>query len=335
MVLSRQFGPAALVLMLAVGASQAGASADRDRPARPVPPHSAQLEIPLAQAIGPGQARHAQPRPGQRRGGEGGIASDPPGSAPERLFPATRVVTVYGAPQLSATIVGKKSPSGAAKEAKRLARRYAKIGPRPSQPGIDLIATVATADRGPSGLYRTRQDPKLIDSYLRAVRKVDGRLVLDIQPGRSTFLREMRAWKKWLAEPDVDVGLDPEWNVGRKGIPGITEGKTNFRELNEASAYLARLVRKKGLPQKGLFVHQFREGSIRARKRVSQRGRRVAVTLNFDGIGTPSAKVAAYRNLSQSGLYNGFSLFVSRDTDLMGFRRVSALKPFADYVMYQ
>ncbi len=245
------------------------------------------------------------------------------------------MAAVYGAPQLSQTIVGKKTPSGAAAEAQRLAVRYGEIDARPGQPAIDLIATIATADRGPSGLYRTRQSPELIATYLQAARAVGGRLVLDVQPGRSTFIRETRALAAWLAEPDVDLALDPEWNVGPKGVPGITEGKVRSREVDKVSGYLATIVRDNALPQKALYIHQFREGSVRRRGAIAQRGGEVAVTLNFDGIGSPSAKVAGYRNLSQPGLYNGFSVFVSRDSKVMGFRTIAALEPPVDYVMYQ
>lgn len=252
-----------------------------------------------------------------------------------RLFPETRLVTVYGAPQLGATIVGKRSPSGAAGEAVRLATRYAEVDPRPAQAGIDLIATVATADPGPSGLYRTRQDPDLIATYLDAARAAGGRLVLDIQPGRAKPIAEVRALEEWLLQPDVDVAIDPEWNVGRRGVPGATTGKISARQIDRVSAYVARLVRENGLPQKTLVVHQFREGSVQGRGQVDQRGEEVAVTLNFDGIGTPAAKISGYRALSRPGLFNGFSVFVSRDSNVMGFRRIAALQPAADYVMYQ
>lgn len=283
--------------------------------ARPEPPISAAVE-------------RATPSYEQTR-----VRPDPP--SPRRLFPETRLVTVYGAPQLTATIVGEKSAAGSAGEAARLATRYAEVNPRAAQPGIDLIATIATADAGPSGLYRTRQDPDVIAAYLDAARAVGGRLVLDVQPGRAKPIAEVRALEPWLLQPDVDVAIDPEWNVGRRGVPGATTGKISARHINKVSSYLAALVRENALPQKTLIVHQFRDGSVRGRGRVEQPGPEVAVTLNFDGIGTPPAKIAGYQNLSEPGLFNGFSVFVSRDSNVMGFRRIAALEPPADYVMYQ
>lgn len=321
---------APIVLAICLFAGVAGPVSAQTGPGhavpRPAPPLSSEADVSLREAIGNRAARSA-PSPAAAR------ASD--ASATPRLFPEIRVAAVYGAPQLTQTIVGKKSPSGAAAEAARLATRYGEVDSRPALPGIDLIATIATADRGPSGLYRTRQSPELIASYLDAARAVGARLVLDVQPGRAKFIREVRALEPWLLEPDIDVALDPEWNVGRKGVPGITEGKVKSREIDKVSGYLARIVRHNALPQKALYVHQFRDGSVRRRGAIDQRGAEVAVTLNFDGIGSPSAKVAGYRSLSRPGLFNGFSVFVSRDSNVMGFRAIAALEPPADYVMYQ
>jgi hypothetical protein len=245
------------------------------------------------------------------------------------------LVTVYGAPQLGATIVGKRSPTDSASEATRLAQRFSEVSTPGAQPGIDLIATIATADAGRDGLYRTRQDPDLVAAYLDAARSVGGRLVLDVQPGRARFIREVKALEPFLVQPDVDVALDPEWNVGRRGIPGVTKGSVSAGQVNKVTRYLAAVVEAHSLPQKALFVHQFREGSVRGRDKVRQRPGQVAVGLNFDGIGSPAPKIAGYQALSEPGLFNGFSIFVSRDSNVMGFKRIAALDPPADYVMYQ
>lgn len=318
---------AALLLVGATAAGSAAASGGRalDRlEARPAPPLSSEIEVSAQEAMG---------ERALRRGDSGAATPETPKA--RRLFPGTRLVAVYGAPQLGATIVGKRSPSGAAAEATRLAERFGEVSTPGGQPAIDLIATVATADAGGDGLYRSRQDPELIEAYLDAAREVGGRLVLDVQPGRARFIREVRALGPFLVEPDVDVALDPEWNVGRKGVPGVTQGSVSAKQVNKVSRYMAGVVQANGLPQKALFVHQFREGSVRGRAKVRQRGGQVAVGLNFDGIGSPAPKIAGYQALSEPGLFNGFSVFVSRDSNVMGFKRIAALDPHADYVMYQ
>lgn len=251
-----------------------------------------------------------------------------------RVFPKYRVVSLYGAPQLTGTIVGRVSPLALGRRLRRVKRKYRRAASRRVVGAFDVIATVATADPGDDGKYRFRQRDRLIAAYLQAARRARARLVLDVQPGRSSFLTEVRALKKWLVEPDVDVGLDPEWNVGPRGVPLRTPGYVRARTVNRVSSYLRRLTLAHRLPQKLLVVHQFRTASVRSRGRIVQR-RRVAVTLNFDGIGGRRAKVAGYRRLSRRHLFSGFSLFYRLDNRLMRPLQVVGLTPSPDYVMYQ
>jgi hypothetical protein len=280
----------------------------------------------------------ARPSSTVLRGG-GGIGAEPaeplvPGTD-VALFPGRLAVSLYGAPQLTATAVGKRSPAGAARKLRRQARAYANASDRPVALSLNLIGVVATASAGSDRRYRARQDPNVIRTYLKAARSVGARLSLDIQPGRSPVMKELRALRKWIALPDVDVGLDPEWNVGRKGVPGRDEGSIGHRKLNRASRWLERLADREGVPDKALIVHQFRAGSVRGRGRIKQR-EGASVVLNFDGIGSRRAKKAGYERLATNAdLLDGFSLFYDRDVDLMKPRAVLRLRPEVDYVMYQ
>ena len=262
----------------------------------------------------------------------GGLS--PEAGALGTLFPAKRLLTLYGAPQLTGTILGKLSPAAAARKAVKQARPYARAGDRRVIPGFDLIAVVANATPGPDRKYRTRQPDKLIRSYLRAIRSVNGRLVLDIQPGRADVSDEVEALEKWIDEPDVDVSIDPEWEVGRRGVPGQTAGKIRATEINRISRQIQAIVDAGDLPPKALVIHQFHDGSIRRRKDIVER-RDVDVTLNFDGIGSPAAKKAGYRALSRRSLFNGFSIFYSLDTKIMSPRSVLGLEPEVDFLLFQ
>jgi hypothetical protein len=310
---------------LAAGEGAAGTSSAE----RLQPPLSSRIDVPLREAVGVRAARAAP-------AGAGGVGEPEPPPSKGEVLPVNRVVSVYGAPQLGATIVGRKSPEEATGKAVRLARRYeAADDARPGLPALDLIATVATRDPGSDGKYRTRQLPSLIDTYLEAARDHGARLMLDIQPGRSSFRREVRALSPWLREPDVDIALDPEWNVGRRGVPGQSVGRVGPRQVNRVSELMARIVRENDLPPKLLVIHQFREDSVRKEDRVVQRPGNVSVVLNFDGIGSPSAKAAGYRALIDPDLYNGFSVFVRLDSDVMSPDEVVALRPPPDFLLYQ
>jgi hypothetical protein len=262
----------------------------------------------------------------------GGIAAVP--ASPTGLFPARRLLTLYGAPQLSGTIVGRLSPPAAARKAVKQARPYARVGDRRVIPGFDLVAVVANSTPGPDGEYRTRQPGRVIRTYLEQARAIDGRLMLDIQPGRASIGGEIAALEKWIDEPDVDVSIDPEWAVGPRGVPGRDPGRIKAKELNRASRRLQRIIDAGDLPPKVLVVHQFHRGSIRRRRDVVQR-RDVAVTFNFDGIGSPAAKRAGYEQLSTRGTFNGFSIFYSLDSRVMSPRSVLGLEPSPDFLLFQ
>jgi hypothetical protein len=232
------------------------------------------------------------------------------------------------------TILGMQTPAGAARRLAAQSAPYAAVGDRPVLGEFDLVSAFATAGGGPDGLYRTRQAPEVIDIYLEQAREAGARLMLDIEPGRSTFSAEAAALAPWLVQPDVDLALDPEWNVGRRGVPGRTPGKVGAQEVNGVIRSLAAIVRENYLPAKLLVVHQFRRSMIRGRSRIRPRPG-VQVIFNFDGIGSPGAKSAAYAGLAATAPFDGFSLFYRRDTPLMKPPAVLALDPEPDFVLYQ
>jgi hypothetical protein len=273
----------------------------------------------------------AQPRPSPApRAGSGGIGVGGAGAP----LPGNRVVAFYGAPQMGQTILGTLTPAAAARRLAAQSTPYASLGDRPVVGEFDLVSVFATAGGGPDGLYRSRQADDVIGIYLDQARAVDARLMLDIQPGRSSFAAELDQLAEWVAEPDVDLALDPEWNVGRRGVPGRTPGKVTAKEINRVTRGLAATVRANDLPPKLLVVHQFRRGMVRGRARIKPRPG-VQVVLNFDGIGSPDPKAAGYAALSRPQLFNGFSLFYQRDTPLMRPGAVLALEPAPDLLLYQ
>jgi hypothetical protein len=314
--------PPCLIACAAVAVSAPGAAAEAQP--RPEPPTSAHVERATDRFLDSVDDRAA------RSGGTGGTGQGQ--ARDDSLFPEKRVVAFYGAPQMGATIVGRKSVRAAKRRLRKQARPYEDRGP--VLPGFDLVAVIATADKGPGGKYRDRQSAGVIEEYYDAARALGGRLILDIQPGRSTFIREVRALEEWVARPDVDVALDPEWNVGRKGVPGRTVGSVGAKTINRVSGYMDHLCKQENLPQKALVIHQFRQGSVRQRKRVEQRDK-VDVTLNFDGIGSRAAKVHGYDRLTREELFTGFSLFYRLDSGLMSPGQVLGLEPPPDFVLYQ
>jgi len=253
-----------------------------------------------------------------------------------KLFPDRRVVAVYGAPQTPALgILGVGSADEAARQAKRLARKYDRKRRR-ALPALELISTVASGAAGLRGKYNYRQTRRVVHRYLKAARKANGLLILDIQPGRARFIDEARRLRPFLEKPDVSLALDPEWAVGPGQIPGKTLGSIRAGDVNRVSRYLAEIVRRKNLPEKLLIIHTFTPDAVpdEVRKRIKHRAG-VALVFNADGFGSPGAKVGTYERFARRRYGNGFKLFYEEDTQLMSPREVMALRPRPDVIVYE
>jgi hypothetical protein len=251
------------------------------------------------------------------------------------ILPNFRVVAYYGAPQdrqLGALGIG--TPDHAARRLAHQAAPYARAS-RPVLPALELIAVVAAGAPGQKGLYNLRQPDSVIRRYLKAARKAKALLLLDIQPGRSDFFTEATRLRKWLKEPDVGLALDPEWRMQPGEVPGKVIGHVGAREVNATTAWLSQLVKRKGLPEKLLLVHQFTDDMVPEKQLKRPRG--LAYVLNVDGFGSQALKVAKYHDfVSQApGFHRGFKLFYQEDANTMSPRQVMRLSPRPDVVVYE
>ena len=253
-----------------------------------------------------------------------------------RIFPAQRVVAFAGTPGIPALgALGSGSLENAVRRLRRQAKPYHRPG-RPILPALDLIATICSATPGDDGKFRYRRPLKYVERHLLAARKARALLLIHIQPGRSTFMDELRPYRRFLSDPHVGIALDPEWRMGPGQRPGEVIGSADADEINAVSAYMDRIVKREGLPQKLLVAHQFTANMIRRRSRVRQRPG-VAVTISIDGVGSRRLKEGTYGRLARAGdgLYDGFKLFYEEDGRVMTPPRVLALRPQPDFVVYE
>jgi hypothetical protein len=248
------------------------------------------------------------------------------------LFPRYRVVGFYGMQNLD--VLGAGPPDVVAQRLLKVARPYARPD-RPVMPMFELIATIAHPFPTPSGLYRTHQEDPVVRSFLKAVRRIDGVLVLDVQPGRDDFLTSVRHWEPYLRQPDVGIALDPEFSMGPGQVPGRHLGRTDAAAINRASAYVAGIVRRHRLPQKLFIIHQFHDSMIRDKARIVMRPG-LAMTWNADGFGARSDKLEDYRSYTRDRRFHpGLKLFYENDIDLMSPREVMKLRPVPRVINYQ
>ena len=255
------------------------------------------------------------------------------------LLPDYRLVGFAGAPGSAALgRLGVGNLDDRAQEVARIGRAYA--AGRQVMPVLELIATVVQPRPGRDGKYRTRVSDRVIAAHLAAARKTKGLLLLNIQPGRATFMEEARSYARWLKEPDVGLALDPEWAMGPGEIPMKVFGQTTGGEIDEVAAYLAAIVKRHRLPEKALVFHQLAPSIVTDEKRIrAHEG--VVVIKSVDGIGSRAMKTSTWTKLTKKlapTVEAGFKLFYQEDRKygpLMTPAQVLALRPQPAYVLYE
>ena len=266
----------------------------------------------------------------------------PPAPLPGSILPARRIVAFYGNPlsRRMGILAEKPVDSMLARLDREVAAWAAADSTTPVQPALHLIAVVAQGTPGKDGKYRQRADTGLIERVYGWAHSHGALLFLDVQLGRSTLEDELPRLLPFLARPDVHLGLDPEFAVGEKGIPGTRIGTLDARDVNTAIDVLDSLVRKDSLPPKILVVHRFTRDMLTHYDRIRVEPR-VQVVINMDGWGPPWMKRESYRRYvaRYPVEYTGFKLFYHNDTKagdpLMKPAQVLALKPRPIYIQYQ
>jgi len=231
-------------------------------------------------------------------------------------------------------VLGERSIPEMTRRLRRAARPYARPD-RPAQIVYELIVTVADGSPGADGDYSHDIGHDKVRTFVRAAHRHKALLVLDLQPGRSSFLSVARRWRWALRDPWVSLALDPEWRMGPGEVPGQTIGSVGAREVNRVGWWLNRLARLDHLPDKLLMIHQFRTDMVRDIGDIKDRPL-LSEVQHVDGFGTRRQKLATYHHVEQAPQFRmGFKLFYDEDVNLMTPRRVLAIRPRVRFVSYQ
>ena len=288
----------------------------------PAPSSVEPVETPAPSSVEPVETPEADP-------------AELPGGGTE-VFAGNRfLVAYYGTGQTgSMGVLGESPPDTMDRRLRRAAAPFRGPG-RPVQHVYELIVTIADAGPGPDGDYSHDVPREVVETYLRAAHRNDALLLLDIQPGRSTFPEVAKRWAWALRDPWVGLALDPEWRMGPRQVPGRTIGQVRAAEVNRTSAWLARLTREEGLPEKLFVLHQFRTDMVEDIGRVRER-RGLAMVQHVDGFGTSHQKRATYHAVAKPRQFTmGFKLFYDEDVRRMRPREVHALQPLVSFVSFQ
>jgi|SRR5664279_3887396 len=254
------------------------------------------------------------------------------------LFPGCRVVAYYGNPMSKRMgILGQIKPDSMLERLAKQAAAYAAVDSgRPALPALELIATVAQAGPGKSGLYRARMPDTLIARVMGWAESHHYLVILDIQTGRSTMAAEMVPLMKYLARPYVHLALDPEFSIGTKKIPGKVIGRIDAADVNAVSAVLATLVDSLKLPPKMLIVHRFTTPMLSNHQKIKL-DPRVQIVVDMDGFGPPRLKYGSYKAYvhDRPVQFAGFKLFYKNDKPMLTPAQVMEMDPVPLFIMYQ
>jgi hypothetical protein len=281
------------------------------------------------------------------RQGEKKLASWPkgPAAAPGALLPGKRIVAYYGNPNSKKMgVIGEYPEQQMLGMLDKTVGQWKAADPAtPVVPAIHLVATVAQGAPGADGMWRRRENPKMIEKTYGWAKSRNGILFLDIQVGHSTLQKELPVLLPYLERPDVHLGIDPEFHMhhDKAGVrPSAKIGTMKAADVNYVIQTLDRLVTEKKLPPKVLVVHRFTRKMVPDAVNIRPT-KNVQVVMHMDGWGPPWLKFDSYHHyvVNEPVQYTGFKLFYHNDTKagdaLLTPKELLQLTPKLSYIQYQ
>ena len=266
-----------------------------------------------------------------------------PPQLPGSILPKHRIVAYYGNP-LSKKMgcLGEYDHPEMLRHLQREVARWQQADPgHPVQPALHLVATVAQGAPGKAGLYRMVMPDKVVNDIYDLAKANHLLLFIDVQTGHENIRTLLPRFEWILKNPDVHLGMDPEFNLcASKKIPGTKIGTYDAADINFAAGFLEGLVKKYRLPPKVFIVHRFTKNGVTNAEKIRPRPE-VQIVMNMDGWGAPWLKRDSYRDyvVKEPVEYSGFKLFYHNDTKngnpMLTPAEVLRLEPKPLYVQYQ
>ncbi len=211
----------------------------------------------------------------------------------------------------------------------------------PVIPAIHYIASTAQPTPGKNNNYTMQMPFSQIDKSLELAKKVNGIVFLDLQIGTGNLMSEVEEIGKYLALPQVHLGIDPEFAMKNGERPGTRIGTIDAKDVNQVAEYLAKVVRDNKLPPKILIIHRFTEAMVTNYQNIRPLPE-VQIVMEMDGWGGEQLKKMTYRTVitREPVQFTGFKLFYKNDIRLPGSRMLTPeelmkLQPVPSYIQYQ
>jgi hypothetical protein len=258
------------------------------------------------------------------------------------ILPCGRVVAYYGNPNSTRMGVLARYPKEEMiGKLRDQVREWEVADPAPPViPALHMVAVVASDQPGPSGHYRTIMRDRDVEKVLQWAREVGGVLFVDMQVGTDDIRSILPRFEWVLREPDVHLGIDPEFMMKDGSRPGRRVGTMSAADINYVSDWLELLVREHDLPPKIFVVHRFTQRMVTGYRNIRLRPE-VQIVMHMDGWGEARDKLDTWNHfvVREPVQYAGFKVFYQHDARqgnaVMSPRDLIRLHPAPLYIQYQ
>jgi hypothetical protein len=255
------------------------------------------------------------------------------------IVPMHRIVALYGRPGVpSLGALGAQGLSASIARARQLAAPYRALSKAPVVPTFEIIASVATAAPGPDEGYSNEAPAASLRPWVQAAAAAGMYVILDLQPGRDSFLAQAKVYQSLLSLPNVGLALDPEWKLQPGQLPLHQIGSVSISEVNSVVDWLAGLTARCRLPQKLLVLHEFKIGEIINQQSLDTRHDDLAIVMDMDGQGTPAVKQQTWDVTTAEappGVPFGWKNFFGEDQPMLSPAQTMAKNPQPVMISYQ
>jgi hypothetical protein len=235
-------------------------------------------------------------------------------------------------------VLGEHDLDWAVQDVKERAAEYQALTDKQVVPTFEIIVTLASGSAGDDGDYSAESDPEALRPWIDRAAEEGIYVVLDLQPGLSSFPEQAQLYESLLAEPHVGLALDPEWRLkpGQKHLEQI--GTVSDEEINETLDWLADFTTEHQLPQKVVVLHEFRGDMLGDRDAIDTGHDTLQLVVHIDGHGTPGLKMETWNALTADlpdGMALGWKNFIDEDTPTFTPTQTLEVEPQPQLVTYQ
>jgi hypothetical protein len=258
------------------------------------------------------------------------------------ILPCARVVAYYGHPNSTRMgALGEFPKDDMLRRLRNQVAEWERADPNtPVVPALHMVAVVAQGEPGTTGKYRTISSDERVQSVYDWAREVNGIFFVDIQVGTDDIRNILPRFDWILKNPDVHLGVDPEFMMKDGSRPGSKIGTMDARDINYVTEHLAKLVREHNLPPKIFILHRFTSRMVTNYQNVQLRPE-VHIVNHMDGWGAPWLKRDTWRDqmVREPIQFSGFKIFYHNDSKkgdpIMKPADMLQLHPVPLYIQYQ